>query len=63
MENVIWAKSYIDSLRRMSPTMQGRATLAMMQFVESKKKNSKSLHYEKLHGCREDSIYSMLWAC
>ncbi|MBD5084848.1 MAG: AAA family ATPase [Clostridiales bacterium] len=59
MENVIWAKSYIDSLRRMSPTMQGRATLAMMQFVESKNKNSKSLHYEKLHGCREDNIYSI----
>ena len=57
MEKVIWAKSYINSLRRMSPTMQSRATWAMMQFMENK--YTKSLNYEKLHGCREENISSI----
>ena len=41
----------------MSPTMQSRANWAMMQFMENK--NTKSLNYERLHGCKEDNISSI----
>lgn len=57
MEKVIWAKSYVNSLRRLSPAMQSRATWTMMQFMEDKYANT--LRYEQLHGCREETISSI----
>lgn len=57
MEKIIWAKSYMDSLLRLDPVMQGRANVTMLQFVEDK--NAKSLRYEQLHNCREATMSSI----
>lgn len=56
MENIIWSKTFMDSLRKLDPALKGKAVVAMTQFAADK--DIPGLNYESLKGCK-DNLYSI----